>query len=190
MLIPMSWPTCQGLALRHHLHGRLRASAASPATPSAISCSSTSASRSSSSTATATQFEDTGRPVNEWGLWILIAKGWTPFPYKVVTIAARRLQDEPGSVHPGQHRRARPCASIWWRRCSIGSASRSATSSSGASAWSPPPSWSLSSAASSPIKYRVLSALWPAPMLLRTHQTRCNRRPTAPARWCCSPPPR
>src|SRR5688572_29195221 len=25
---------------------------------------------------------------NEWGPWILIAKGWTPFPYKVLTIAA------------------------------------------------------------------------------------------------------
>jgi membrane protein YqaA with SNARE-associated domain len=24
----------------------------------------------------------------EWGVWILIAKGWTPFPYKVLTIAA------------------------------------------------------------------------------------------------------
>ena len=23
-----------------------------------------------------------------WGPWILIAKGWTPFPYKVLTIAA------------------------------------------------------------------------------------------------------
>ncbi len=25
---------------------------------------------------------------NEWGVWILIAKGWTPFPYKVLTITA------------------------------------------------------------------------------------------------------
>ena len=25
---------------------------------------------------------------NEWGAWILIVKGWTPFPYKVLTIAA------------------------------------------------------------------------------------------------------
>lgn len=25
---------------------------------------------------------------DEWGVWILIAKGWTPFPYKVLTIAA------------------------------------------------------------------------------------------------------
>lgn len=24
----------------------------------------------------------------EWGVWILIAKGWTPFPYKVLTILA------------------------------------------------------------------------------------------------------
>jgi membrane protein YqaA with SNARE-associated domain len=25
---------------------------------------------------------------NEWGVWILILKGWTPFPYKVLTITA------------------------------------------------------------------------------------------------------
>ena len=25
---------------------------------------------------------------NDYGVWILIAKGWTPFPYKVLTIAA------------------------------------------------------------------------------------------------------
>jgi membrane protein YqaA with SNARE-associated domain len=25
---------------------------------------------------------------NDWGVWILILKGWTPFPYKVLTIAA------------------------------------------------------------------------------------------------------
>lgn len=25
---------------------------------------------------------------NDWGVWILIAKGWTPFPYKVLTITA------------------------------------------------------------------------------------------------------
>ena len=25
---------------------------------------------------------------NEWGVWILIAQGWTPFPYKVLTITA------------------------------------------------------------------------------------------------------
>jgi membrane protein YqaA with SNARE-associated domain len=28
----------------------------------------------------------------EWGVWILIAKGWTPFPYKVLTIAAGAAQ--------------------------------------------------------------------------------------------------
>ncbi|MGE5266223.1 MAG: YqaA family protein [Deltaproteobacteria bacterium] len=50
-------------------------------------------------------FESIGRPIlefygkaesfgeftqwfNEWGVWILIAKGWTPFPYKVLTITA------------------------------------------------------------------------------------------------------
>jgi membrane protein YqaA with SNARE-associated domain len=29
---------------------------------------------------------------NEWGVWILIAKGWTPFPYKVLTILAGAAQ--------------------------------------------------------------------------------------------------
>lgn len=50
-------------------------------------------------------FESLGRPIlefygksenfsefanwfNQWGVWILIAKGWTPFPYKVLTITA------------------------------------------------------------------------------------------------------
>ena len=28
----------------------------------------------------------------DWGVWILIAKGWTPFPYKVLTIAAGAAQ--------------------------------------------------------------------------------------------------
>jgi membrane protein YqaA with SNARE-associated domain len=34
------------------------------------------------------KFQDAARLFNEWGVWILIAKGWTPFPYKVLTIAA------------------------------------------------------------------------------------------------------
>lgn len=34
------------------------------------------------------KFEDARHLFNEWGVWILIAKGWTPFPYKVLTIAA------------------------------------------------------------------------------------------------------
>jgi membrane protein YqaA with SNARE-associated domain len=28
----------------------------------------------------------------EWGVWILIAKGWTPFPYKVLTILSGAAQ--------------------------------------------------------------------------------------------------
>ena len=28
----------------------------------------------------------------EWGVWILLAKGWTPFPYKVLTILAGAAQ--------------------------------------------------------------------------------------------------
>jgi membrane protein YqaA with SNARE-associated domain len=34
------------------------------------------------------QFEETADLFRHWGVWILIAKGWTPFPYKVLTIAA------------------------------------------------------------------------------------------------------
>jgi membrane protein YqaA with SNARE-associated domain len=34
------------------------------------------------------KFQSTADLFNAWGVWILIAKGWTPFPYKVLTIAA------------------------------------------------------------------------------------------------------
>lgn len=34
------------------------------------------------------KFQETADMFNAWGPWILIAKGWTPFPYKVLTIAA------------------------------------------------------------------------------------------------------
>jgi membrane protein YqaA with SNARE-associated domain len=34
------------------------------------------------------KFEETADLFRQWGVWILIAKGWTPFPYKVLTIAA------------------------------------------------------------------------------------------------------
>lgn len=34
------------------------------------------------------KYKDTADLFNAWGPWILIAKGWTPFPYKVLTIAA------------------------------------------------------------------------------------------------------
>jgi len=34
------------------------------------------------------KFQDAAALFNEWGVLILIAKGWTPFPYKVLTIAA------------------------------------------------------------------------------------------------------
>lgn len=36
----------------------------------------------------ADKFGEVSRWFNEWGAWILIAKGWTPFPYKVLTILA------------------------------------------------------------------------------------------------------
>jgi membrane protein YqaA with SNARE-associated domain len=34
------------------------------------------------------RFEDATQLLNEWGIWVLIAKGLSPFPYKVLTIAA------------------------------------------------------------------------------------------------------
>lgn len=34
------------------------------------------------------KFQATADLFNAWGPWILIAKGWTPFPYKVLTISA------------------------------------------------------------------------------------------------------
>lgn len=34
------------------------------------------------------KYAQTAELFREWGPWILIAKGWTPFPYKVLTIAA------------------------------------------------------------------------------------------------------
>ncbi|HJZ30247.1 MAG TPA: YqaA family protein [Hyphomicrobiaceae bacterium] len=36
----------------------------------------------------ADKFEATAALFRDWGVWILIAKGWTPFPYKVLTITA------------------------------------------------------------------------------------------------------
>jgi membrane protein YqaA with SNARE-associated domain len=38
------------------------------------------------------KFQDAAKLFNDWGAWILIAKGWTPFPYKVLTIAAGAFQ--------------------------------------------------------------------------------------------------
>ena len=34
------------------------------------------------------KLQDAADLFNDWGPWILIAKGWTPFPYKVLTISA------------------------------------------------------------------------------------------------------
>jgi membrane protein YqaA with SNARE-associated domain len=34
------------------------------------------------------KYEQTRLLLADWGPWILIAKGWTPFPYKVLTIGA------------------------------------------------------------------------------------------------------
>lgn len=35
-----------------------------------------------------TKFAEAKSLFNDWGVWILIAKGWTPFPYKILTISA------------------------------------------------------------------------------------------------------
>jgi membrane protein YqaA with SNARE-associated domain len=40
----------------------------------------------------ASQFDTFAGWFNEWGVLILIAKGWTPFPYKVLTIVAGATQ--------------------------------------------------------------------------------------------------
>ena len=36
----------------------------------------------------AAKFEEAKQLFNEWGVWILVAKGWTPFPFKILTISA------------------------------------------------------------------------------------------------------
>ena len=77
-----------GLAAGPDRHRGFGAWAASPATRSATSCSRRWASGSSSSTAWATKFDEFQRTWNEWGLWIILIKGLTPIPYKLVTIAS------------------------------------------------------------------------------------------------------
>ena len=47
-----------------------------------------SASRSSISTATRRAFDKFQHQFQEWGLWIILIKGLTPIPYKIVTIAS------------------------------------------------------------------------------------------------------
>jgi len=42
----------------------------------------------------AARFAETADLFRQWGVWILIAKGWTPFPYKVLTIAAGAFKME------------------------------------------------------------------------------------------------
>jgi membrane protein DedA with SNARE-associated domain len=44
--------------------------------------------RAAYSAASLTRFSRSAALFDAWGPWILIAKGWTPFPYKVLTIAA------------------------------------------------------------------------------------------------------
>ena len=56
------------------------------------------------------KYQQTADLFNEWGPWILIAKGWTPFPYKVLTIAAGAFKDcGRASIRPSDSR----CVYAW-----------------------------------------------------------------------------
>ena len=71
----------------------------------------------------------------QYGLWVILIKGLTPIPYKIVTIASGAAHFNFCGVHGCERRYARRCASSWWRRCCGASARRCATSSSGAWRW-------------------------------------------------------
>ncbi len=71
---------------------------------------------------------------DHWGVWIIVLKGMTPIPYKIVTIASGALPS-PWRCSPPPRWCPAPCGSSWWRPCSISSASRCESSSSGASPW-------------------------------------------------------
>ena len=41
------------------------------------------------------KFDQVAQWFRDWGVWILIAKGWTPFPYKVLTIMSGVAKMDP-----------------------------------------------------------------------------------------------
>ena len=60
------------------------------------------------------KFADFQRTWNEWGLWIILIKGLTPIPYKLVTIASGLAKFNLAVFLAGLDRHARGRASSWW----------------------------------------------------------------------------
>ena len=88
MLIPMILAQRAKAFLYATICTAARSSAASPATPSATISSTYIGEPILRVYGYGEKYQETADLFNEWGPWILIAKGWTPFPYKVLTIAA------------------------------------------------------------------------------------------------------
>ena len=65
----------------------------------------------------------------EWGAWIILLKGVTPIPYKIVTITSGFAGYRSLHVHPAVVRRARDAVLSVWRSCSTATARRRAQSS-------------------------------------------------------------
>ena len=89
LLIPMILARPQpGVAARRAVHAELRCSAGCSVMRSAISCSTRSAGRCSNSINAMGRYDALKAGFDQWGVWIIIIKGMTPIPYKLVTIAS------------------------------------------------------------------------------------------------------
>ncbi len=64
-----------------------------------------------------------------WGGWIILLKGMTPIPYKIVTIASGFAGYSFADVHRCCHSWRAACASTCWRFCSTATVRRRAPSS-------------------------------------------------------------
>ena len=60
------------------------------------------------------KFADFQRTWNEWGLWIILIKGLTPIPYKLVTIASGLAKFNLAVFIAGLDRDRGACGSSWW----------------------------------------------------------------------------
>ena len=131
------------------------------------------------------KYEDAADLFNAWGPWILIAKGWTPFPYKVLTIAAGafKMSLVPfilASIVARAMRFYLVAALLYWfgepirdfieRRLSLVTTAFVVALVGGFVA----------------IKVCLLRRFLGAMLLRHLTPTRCDRRPTAWARSCCS----
>ena len=67
---------------------------------------------------------------DEWGAWIVVAGGFTPLPYKLITIASGAGKARHRRLHPRLAARAGTCDSTSWQHCSGSSARLPAPSSS------------------------------------------------------------